>query len=34
MKIRKVAFGNSSEAFVEDRFSDGVNIISSTTFVK
>lgn len=29
MKIRKVAFGNSSEAFVEDRFSDGVNIISS-----
>lgn len=29
MRIRKVAFGNSGEAFIEDRFSDGINIISS-----
>ena len=29
MKIRKVAFGNSKEAYVENRFSDGLNIISS-----
>ena len=29
MIIRKVAVGNSEEAFVEKSFSDGVNIISS-----
>ncbi|MEZ6937617.1 hypothetical protein ACB035_03490 [Aeromonas sp. S12(2024)] len=29
MRIKKIAFGNKSEAFVEDRFVDGVNIIYS-----
>lgn len=29
MKIHKVAVGNSNEAFIESRFFDGVNIISS-----
>lgn len=29
MKILKVAVGNSKEAFVENRFTDGLNIISS-----
>lgn len=29
MKIKKVAFGNSKEAFIEDRFKDGLNIIFS-----
>lgn len=29
MKILKVAVGNSTEAFIEDNFSDGLNIISS-----
>lgn len=30
MKIRCVAFGDSSEAFVENRFKDGLNIIYSS----
>lgn len=29
MKIRKVAVGNSNEAFIEENFTNGVNIISS-----
>lgn len=29
MKILKVAVGNSNEAFIEDRFTEGLNIISS-----
>lgn len=29
MKVKKVAFGNKNEAFVEDRLSDGLNIIFS-----
>ena len=29
MKIMKVAVGNSTEAFIEGRFTDGLNIISS-----
>lgn len=29
MLIRKMAFGNESEAFIEDRFINGVNIIYS-----
>lgn len=29
MKILKVAVGNSTEAFIESRFTDGLNIISS-----
>lgn len=29
MKIRKVAVGNSTEAFIEENFASGVNIISS-----
>lgn len=29
MKIRKVAVGNSNEAFIEENFTDGVNVISS-----
>ncbi|RUR59496.1 hypothetical protein ELS78_00070 [Aeromonas veronii] len=29
MQIRKMAFGNEYEAFIEDRFIDGVNIIYS-----
>ena len=29
MKILKVGFGNRKEAFLEDRFTDGVNIIYS-----
>ncbi|MBA0035963.1 hypothetical protein HS962_06935 [Pantoea sp. BIGb0393] len=29
MKVRKVAFGDSHEAYVEDRFTDGVNVVFS-----
>ena len=29
MIIKKIAVGNSTEAFVEDGFTDGLNIISS-----
>lgn len=29
MKILKVAIGNSNEAFIEDKFTEGLNIISS-----
>lgn len=29
MIIKKIAIGNSTEAFVEDGFTDGLNIISS-----
>lgn len=29
MKILKVAVGNSKEAFIENRFTEGLNIISS-----
>ncbi len=29
MKILKVAVGNTSEAFIEENFSNGLNIISS-----
>ena len=29
MKILKVAVGNSNEAFIEENFSNGLNIISS-----
>lgn len=29
MRIRKVAIGNHTEAFIENGFSDGINIISS-----
>ncbi|WP_159888690.1 coiled-coil domain-containing protein [Paenibacillus puerhi] len=29
MKIKKVAVGNSEEAFIENKFSEGLNIISS-----
>ena len=29
MKILKVAVGNSNEAFIEDKFTEGLNIISS-----
>lgn len=29
MKILRVAVGNSKEAFIESRFTEGLNIISS-----
>ena len=29
MKILKVAVGNSSEAYIENNFKDGLNVISS-----
>ena len=29
MKIKSIALGNTEEAYVEERFSDGVNIIFS-----
>ena len=29
MIINKIAIGNSQEAFIEDRFTSGLNIISS-----
>ena len=29
MLIKKIAVGNRQEAFIEDQFSDGLNIISS-----
>lgn len=29
MKILRVAVGNSKEAFIESRFTDGLNVISS-----
>lgn len=29
MKVKKIAFGDSAEAFVEDRFEDNLNVIYS-----
>ncbi len=29
MKIKSIALGNAEEAYVEERFTDGVNIIFS-----
>lgn len=29
MKILRVAVGNSKEAFIESRFTEGLNVISS-----
>ena len=33
MKILKVAVGNSNEAFIEDRFTEGLNIKNTITML-